>query len=134
MVVTTGVSGSRLAHSPVRLTPPSRLTVVARTRGPNDPHDFDLSMLIPHGARLRQLWYIHGGRQPDQVLVEWIRHVAPALYGDSLPDRVAWGLTLWTQSPRAPDNYQAPWIGVAVPLVHVPPGAPFLRVALADVT
>jgi hypothetical protein len=31
-------------------------------------------------------------------------------------------------------NFEAPWKGVAIPLLKVSPGAPNLRVALADVT
>jgi hypothetical protein len=113
--------------------PPLRLPVVATTLGPNDPHDFDLSQLIPRGARLRQLWYLHGGRKPDQVLVEWIRTRKASLYRQDLPENVRWGLTLWTQTPREFD-FQAPWQGVSLPLIKWPPGAPDLQVHFADVT
>ncbi len=43
-------------------------------------------------------------------------------------------LTLWTQTPRRPADYAVPWKGVAVPLMRLTPGAPNMRVALADVT
>ena len=121
-------------HLTVESAPPRRLPVIATTRGPNDPHDFDLALLIPHGSRLRQVWFIHGGRQPDQVLVEWIRSRAVSLYGYEFSDTVRWGLTLWTQTPRAPANYQAPWKGVRIPLLTLAPGAPNTRVSFADVT
>ena len=117
----------------VRSGPPLPLRVVAATRGPNDPHDFDLSQLVPPGTRLRQLWYLHGGRKPDQVLVEWIRTSRISLYWQDLPSNVRWGLTLWTQTPRKFD-FQAPWRGTALPLIKWPPGAPGLQVRLADVT
>jgi hypothetical protein len=110
------------------------LSFVARTRGPNDPHDFDLSLLIPAGSRLRQAWFIHGGHLPDQVLVEWIRSKTVSLYGYRFSDTVRWGLTLWTQTPFTPADYQAPWKGVAIPLLGLAPGAPNMRVALGDVT
>jgi hypothetical protein len=128
------VSASVARRSPVRLTRPTLLPVVARVRGPNDPHDFDLSLLIPHGTRLRQAWFIHGGRLPDQVLVEWVRSSTVSIYGFDFPDVVPWGLTVWTQTPQKPADFQAPWRGVAIPLLRVAPGAPFLRVAIADVT
>jgi hypothetical protein len=115
-------------------SPPARLPVVASTRGPNDPHDFDLLLLIPHGTRLRQVWFIHGGRKPDQVLVEWVRSRIASLYSMDFPENVPWGLTLWTQTPHKPNEFQAPWKGVAIPLLKSPPGAPEIRVAFADVT
>lgn len=121
--------GTSLARPPFHLTSPSRLPVVETTRGPNDPHDFDLSLLIPRGTRLRQLWYIHGGRQPDQILVEWIRSPHVSMYDHVFPDSVRWGLTLWTQEPRRGADFQAPWKGVALPLLKTAPGAPDLRVA-----
>jgi hypothetical protein len=114
--------------------PPLRLPVVAATLGPNDPHDFDLSQLIPREARLRQLWYVHGGAKPDQLLVEWIRTSTVSLYGQDLPRNVRWGLTLWTQTPFRPNNFQSPWKGVALPLIKWPPGAPSLQIRFADVT
>jgi hypothetical protein len=121
-------------HLPLRSGPPELLATVAKTRGPNDPHDFDLSLFIPPGSRLRQLWFIHGGQSADQVLVEWVRSKTISLYGDDFSDAVRWGLILWTQTPPAPANYQAPWRGVAIPLLRLAPGAPNMRVALADVT
>jgi hypothetical protein len=127
-------SGRPQKHLTVRSAAPIRLPVIVTTRGPNDPHDFDLSLLIPHGARLRQVWFIHGGRQPDQVLVEWIRSRTVSLYGYEFSDTVRWGLILWTQTPPRPANYQAPWKGVAIPLLKLAPGAPNMRVGLADVT
>jgi hypothetical protein len=126
-------SGKPEKHQSVASAPPVRLPVVFKTRGPNDPHDFDLSFLIPRRTRLRQVWFIRGGRQPDQVLVEWIRSGRISLYETDFPDTVRWGLTLWTQTPRRVD-YQGPWKGVAIQLLKVAPGAPNLRVALADVT
>jgi hypothetical protein len=150
LVAATGVSCSDSSHSgthrahkaasngerhlPLRPGRPKRLSFVARTRGPNDPHDFDLSLLIPAGSRLRQAWFIHGGHLPDQVLVEWIRSETVSLYGYRFSDAVRWGLTLWTQTPFTPANYQAPWKGVAIPLLGLAPGAPNMRVALGDVT
>ncbi len=125
-------SGKPEKHQIVRSAPPVRLPVLFRTRGPNDPHDFDLSFLIPRRARLRQVWFIHGDRKPDQVLVEWIRSRRISLY-DDFREGVPWGLTLWTQTPRRVD-YQAPWKGVAIQLIKVSPGSPNLRVAFADVT
>jgi hypothetical protein len=117
-----------------RVDPPKRLPVIAQAVGPNDPHQFDLSLLVPERARLRQVWFIHGGRKPDEVLIEWIRSSRASIYGFDFPDSVRWGLTLWTQTPRRVD-YQAPWSGVAVPLrKQLAPGSPYLRVALADVT
>jgi len=77
-------------HLPLRPGRPKPLSFVARTRGPNDPHDFDLSLLIPAGSRLRQAWFIRGGHLPDQVLVEWIRSKSVSLYGDRFPDAVRW--------------------------------------------
>jgi hypothetical protein len=85
-------------------------------------------------ARLRQVWFIHGGRQPDQVLVEWIRSRTVSLYGYEFSYTVRWGLILWTQTPPRPANYLAPWKGVAIPLLKLAPGAPNMRVGLADVT
>ena len=127
-------SSKRLKHLAVHLPPAKPLSTIAATHGPNDPHDFDLSLLVPRGSRLRQLWFIHGGREPDQVLVEWVRSKTVSLYGSVFSDRVPWGLTLWTQTPRTPGAYQAPWKGVAVPVLKVAPGAPNLRVGFADVT
>src|SRR5207237_9816259 len=98
----SGASGDVLKRPRVRSAAPVQLRVVARVRGPNDPHDFDLSLLVPRRARLRQVWFLHGGRQPDQVLVEWVRSTRVSLYGGAFPDTVAWGLTLWTQSPSTP--------------------------------
>ena len=121
-------------HRVVRSAPPARLPVIAKTRGPNDPHEFDLSLLIPRGTRLRQAWFLHGGRQPDQVLVEWVRSRIVSLYEAEFPATTRWGLTLWTQTPRRPFNYQAPWKGVPIPLLKWVPGAPGTRIALADVT
>jgi hypothetical protein len=118
----------------IRSAPPKRLPLIATARGPNDPHGFDLSLLIPRGARLRQVWFLHGGRQADQVLVEWVRSRTVSLYGHHFPDTVRWGLTVWTQTPRRPGDYQAPWKGVAIPLLKLAPGAPNMRVGLADVT
>src|SRR5439155_6860954 len=92
---------------------PVRLPVTATTRGPNDPHDFDLSLLIPDRGRLRQVWFVHGGRLPDQMLVEWVRSRTASVYGQAFPDSVRWGLTLWTQTPRRPADFQADWKGVA---------------------
>jgi hypothetical protein len=68
------------------------------------------------------------------VLVEWVRSNTVSLYGDDFSDSVQWGLTLWTQTPPTPADYQAPWKGVAIPLAKLAPGAPNMRVALADVT
>jgi hypothetical protein len=118
----------------VQAGPPLRLHPVARTLGPNDPHDFDLSQLIPRRSRLRQVWYLHGGREPDQVLVEWIQTPKVSLYGDELPSSVRWGLTLWTQAPLRANDFQAPWRGTPLPLIKWPPGAPGLQVRFADVT
>jgi len=135
-----GSSGSGAALSqvptkplPLHSAPPSPLKLVATVRGPNDPHDFDLSMLIPRSSRLRQVWFIHGGGMPDQVLVEWIRSNAVSPYGSDFSDSVRWGLTLWTPTIARAD-FQAPWKGVAIPLLKLAPGAPYLRVAIADVT
>jgi hypothetical protein len=112
-----------------------RLPVIARTRGPTTPHDFDLSLLIPPHTRLRQVWFLHGGRRADQVLVEWVQRGVVSLYAYRFPDTVRWGLTLWTQRPRTGPDYYAPWQGVALPLVrHLAPGAPNLDLAFADVT
>lgn len=123
-----------LKHLALNPSRPERLPVVARTRGPNDPHDFDLSLLIPRRSRMRQVWFIHGGHARDQVLVEWVRSKTVSLYGYLFSDAVPWGLTLWTQTPVAPADYQAPWKGVAIPLLRLAPGAPNMRVALGDVT
>jgi hypothetical protein len=139
--IAVGLSSSGAAASDrpekqrrVRSAPPKRLPVVATARGPNDPHSFDLSLLIPRGARLRQVWFLDGGRQADQVLVEWVQSRIVPLYGEDFPDSVRWGLTLWTQRPRR-FHFQAPWKGVAIPLLkRISPDAPFLRVALEDVT
>src|SRR6266550_1981446 len=98
---------------------PERLATVAATLGPNDPHDFDLSQLIPTGSRLRQIWFIHGGHAPDQALVEWIRSKNVSLYGGEFCDGVRWGLTLWTQTPPRPADYRAPWKGVAIPILRL---------------
>jgi hypothetical protein len=70
----------------------------------------------------------------DQVLVEWVRSKSVSLYGGDFSDSVRWGLTLWTQTPFTPADCQAPWKGVAIPLLRLAPGAPNMRVALADVT
>jgi hypothetical protein len=129
---TTG--GKPEKHLALDLGRPERLATVAATLGPNDPHDFDLSLLVPKGSRLRQIWFIHGGHATDQVLAEWIRSKNASLYGEEFSDAVRWGLTLWTQTPRRPANYQAPWKGVAIPILRLSPGAPNIRVALADVT
>jgi hypothetical protein len=110
------------------------LPVVGRVRGPDDPHELDLSLLIPRRSRLRQVWFLHGGRQPDQVLVEWIRSRTVSVYGGDFPDSVRWGLTLWTQTPLSPANYQAPWKAVAIPLLKLAPGSPNMRLRLGDVT
>ncbi len=117
---------------PIKLVTPKHLPVVARTLGPDDPHEFDLSQLIPRRTRLRQVWYLHGGQRPDQVLVEWVKAQRISLYGD-FPDDVQWGLTLWTRS-SGPPNFQTQWRDVAVPLTKVAPGPATLRVSLADVT
>jgi hypothetical protein len=113
--------------------PPTHLNVTSRARGPNDPHDFDLSLLVPDRARLRQVWLVRGGRQADQILVEWIKARKASLYGMDFSQNVSWGLTLWTQHPYR-FSFQAPWKGVEVPVLRYPPGAPDLRVRLADVT
>lgn len=127
-------AGKPPKHLTVRSAPTMRLPVIATARGPNNPHDFDLALLIPRGTRLRQVWFLHGGRQPDQVLVEWLRSNTVSLYGDHFPDTVRWGLTLWTQTPPTPADYIAPWKGVAIPLMKLAPGAPNMRVSLRDVT
>jgi hypothetical protein len=121
-------------HLALNLARPERLATVVATRGPNDPHEFDLSLLVPTGSRLRQIWFIHGGHAADQVLVEWIRSKSVSLYGEKFSDTVRWGLTLWTQTPRGPADSQAPWKGVAIPTLRLAPGAPNMRIARADVT
>lgn len=123
----------RTERATVKSGAAERLPVVAETRGPADPHEFDLSLLVPRGARLRQIWVLHGGRRPDDMLIEWVRSTTVSLYGEAFRDTVRWGLTLWTQTPRS-RGYQAPWKGFAVPLLTLAPGAPGLRVAVADVT
>ena len=129
------IVGAGAAKSlPLRSAPVQRLMTTATVRGPNDPHDFDLSLLLPRHARTRQIWFLHGGRQSDQVLVEWVRSATVSLYGANFSDDVEWGLSLWTQTPQRPLDYAAPWRSVAIPVITVAPGAPFLRVALADVT
>src|SRR5438045_1227729 len=50
-------------------------------RAPSDPHLLDLAALIPRG-RVRQVWILHGGRRPDQVMVEWVAQRRPATYVD----------------------------------------------------
>jgi len=129
-----GKAGKPEKHLALNPGQPRPLPVIAATRGPNDPREFDLSLLIPRGSRLRQVWFIHGGRERDQVLVEWIRSKKASLYGEEFSDTVRWGLTLWTQTPFTPADYQAPWKGVAIPLLELAPGAPNMRVATADVT
>ena len=118
----------------VKSAPPNRLHVTQRAVGPPDAHDFDLALLVPRGARLRQLWFLRGRRAGSQVLVEWIRSKNASIYADDFPLHVRWGLTLWTQAPRWAPNFQSPWQGEALPLVGYPPGAPDLRVSFADVT
>jgi hypothetical protein len=127
-------AGTPDKHLALNSAPAKRLAIVAATRGPNNPHDFDLSLLVPNRSRLRQVWFIHGGQARDQVLVEWVRGKTISLYGSDFSDAVRWGLTLWTQTPPTPADYQAPWKGVAIPLLRLAPGAPNMRVALADVT
>lgn len=117
----------------VKSRPPMRLPFTAKATGPDDAHDFDLSLLVPRGARLRQLWYLHGRHSGSQALVEWIRSKRASVYSGDYPTGVRWGLTLWTQRPPRVD-YQSPWQGVAIPLVRYPPGAPSLAVSFADVT
>ena len=130
----SAAGGKPEKHLALNPAPSQRLAVIATTRGPNDPHDFDLSLLIPAGSRLRQLWFVHGGHAPDQVLVEWVRTTTVSLYGYEFSDAVSWGMTLWTQTPPRRADYQAPWKGVAIPLLRLAPGAPNMRVAVADVT
>lgn len=119
---------------PIRSAPPMRLETAFAARGPTTPRDFDLGLLVPGGARVRRVWFLHGGRVRDQVLVEWVRSRRASLYAQDFPERVRWGLTLWTQTPPSTPNFWAPWTGVAIPLARVPPGAPYTGVALADVT
>jgi hypothetical protein len=57
----------------------------------------------------------------DQVLVEWVRSKSVSLYGGDFSDSVRWGLTLWTQTPFTPADCQAPWKGVAIPLLRLAP-------------
>src|SRR5919199_1276306 len=132
-VASRAAGAGSAAKLPFRSSPPLRLPFVAQTRGPNDPHELDLSLLIPRGTRLRQVWFIHGGRKRDQVLVEWVRSRRVSVYAGDFGDDVRWGLTLWTQAP-ARLSYQAPWKGVALPLLKLAPGAPNMRLALEDVT
>jgi hypothetical protein len=81
------------------------------------------------------VWFIHGGREPDQVLVEWIKSKTVSAYAYEYPDTVRWGLTLWTQTTPLDWSPDAQWKGVAIPLLKfAPPGVPTLRVAIADVT
>jgi hypothetical protein len=128
-------AGRMGAHEPVRLTAPSKLPVTTRTRAPNtNPHEFDLSMLVPQRARVRQVWFIHGGSRPEQILVEWIRNASPAIFAQDIPDSIPWGLTLWTPSRRKDADDQVRWIGVALPLLKVSPAVENLRVVTADVT
>src|SRR5690349_10595170 len=93
-----GGSGSREKHQRVEKLPPHRLLPAARLKGPNDPHSLDLGLLVPHGERIRQVWFLRGGSQPDQILVEWI-HGKPISPVRSYPDSTRWGLRLWTQTP-----------------------------------
>jgi hypothetical protein len=133
----SGQSASRAAHEKplvVDSAPVRRLPAVARSLGPPDPHDFDLALLVPRRARVRQVWYLRGRHAGRQVLVEWIQSARASIYTGDLPPHVRWGLTLWTQRPRRAYDYQAPWQGVAIPLVRYPPGSPALYVRFADVT
>jgi hypothetical protein len=75
------------------LPKPRPLTPTFAALSPTDPHDFDLVQLVPRHTRLRQVWFLRGGRIDEQVLVEWVTG-KPSLYGDS-PDDIRWGLTLW---------------------------------------
>jgi hypothetical protein len=85
----SAAGGKPEKHLALNPAPPQRLAVTATTRGPNDPHDFDLSLLIPAGSRLRQLWFVHRGHARDQVLVEWVRSRTVSLYGSEFS--VSWG-------------------------------------------
>jgi hypothetical protein len=128
------IGGAPLKHQKVASAPSVQLPLIAKVRGPTTPHDFDLSLLIPRGTRLRRVWFIHGGREADQVLVEWVRSGIVSLYSMDFPMDTRWGLTLWTQTPRERIGFQVPWKGVAIPLLRFPPGSPNIRVTFADVT
>jgi hypothetical protein len=119
------------ASTPFRLAPPRELTPMFAAVGPTDPHDLDLGQLIPRHTRLRQVWFLRGGRSDEQVLVEWVAG-KPSLYGD-YPDNVRWGLTLWSHA-RKTNGFATKWRGVAVPLIRVAPASSTLRVAVGDVT
>jgi hypothetical protein len=83
------------------------------------------------------VWYLHGGRQGDQILVEWSRSHRPFTYSQELSEnpktQPAWGLRLWTQTPRRFD-FQAPWVGVRIPTMTDSPGAPQVELMISDVT
>lgn len=49
---------------------PLPLCAAGLTRGPADPHALDPAALIPRG-RVRHVWFLHGGRRADQVIVVW---------------------------------------------------------------
>ena len=104
----------------VDTAPPHQLRVIGGPLGDVDPHDFDLSQLIPKGSHATHVWY----PRHRQILVQW---TDPHRYFPvgKLGRTASRGLRLWTESTSHR------WQAVDIPVVHGPPGD---SVDFADVT
>jgi hypothetical protein len=115
----------------IHTAPPLHLRFVRTVLGDDRPHDIDLAQLVPPHTHVTQVWFIAGGRQPQQVLVEWLQNKPVRQYG---PYSAHWGLTLWSAKPRSGPRSDL-WRAVNIPVLRqIGPGTPFTTVSLGDAT
>ena len=78
-----------------------------------------------------QVWFINGGGEPSQVLVEWLQNKPVRQYG---PYSADWGLWLWTAKLRLGTRPNL-WRAVNIPVTReIGPGTPFTAVSIGDAT
>jgi hypothetical protein len=112
---------------------PIALCGAGQRRASEDPHQVDLGSFIPHGSRLRQVWFLQGGGLADQVLVEWVAQRRPAIDRGGFPATLRWGLTVW-QRTNAGSGLETVWDGAVIPVLRTPPAPEDLNLTVGDVT
>jgi hypothetical protein len=106
-------------------SPPMGLPVVRTLGGDGDPHDFNLSQLIPHGSQASGVWYAG-----QQILVKWVnrhKHFRHGLAKLS-PPPYQWGLVMWSEKSATR------WQAVNIPVIRRNGMNGDMRISFADVT